>query len=136
MRFTTGMEKFQMSQLTADSADAIEEKIRRVLRELGIPEHLNGFWYLVDAVRLVLQQPELMKRITAALYPAVAKRNHTTAAGAERAMRHAIETGWSRCDPDAALFYFGNSIDPQRGKPVNSEFIARVSSAVCQEEFL
>ena len=82
---------------------------------------------------LVLRQPEVLYHMTGELYPAVARKYNTTASGAERAMRHAVETAWLRGDPQILDFLFGNSIDPQRGKPANSEFIAQVSGALRQE---
>lgn len=109
------------------------DRICLLLREIGVPAHLRGYAYLVEAVTLVLRQPEVLYHMTGELYPAVARKYNTTASGAERAMRHAVETAWLRGDPQILDFLFGNSIDPQRGKPANSEFIAQVSGALRQE---
>ena len=104
----------------------------RILRELGVPEHLSGYLYLVEAVELVVKDPGYLRRITSGLYADVAKKYQTSPARAERAIRHAIETAWNRCDLDTLAYYFGNTVNPAKGKPVNSEFIARVSNAVRQ----
>lgn len=109
-------------------------KTRRILRELGVPEHLSGYGYLVDAVLLTIREPDYLRHVTGRLYPDVAKKHGSTGKRVERAMRHAIETAWCRCALDDIARYFGNTICPSRGKPVNSEFIARVSSAVCLGE--
>ena len=103
-----------------------------VLRELGVPAHLRGHAYLAEAVMLAVVQPDCLHHMTGKLYPAVAQKYRTTPACAERAMRHAVETAWLRGDSDVLTAYFGNSIDPGKGKPANSEFIARVSGAVSQ----
>lgn len=103
---------------------------RRILRELGVPEQLSGHQYLVEAVLLCIKEPDYLRHITAGLYPTVARRCQASAQQVERAMRHAIETAWLRCDLKIADRYFGNTIDPRRCKPVNSHFIARVASAV------
>ncbi|MBR4291375.1 MAG: sporulation initiation factor Spo0A C-terminal domain-containing protein [Oscillospiraceae bacterium] len=108
-------------------------RICRVLRELGIPEHLSGYVYLVEAIELVVKEQSYLRHITTALYPDVARKYHSTPSRIERAIRHAIETAWSRCDLETLTAYFGNTVSPVRGKPVNSEFIARVSNAVRQE---
>ena len=113
---------------------SIHAKVCTVLRELGVPEHLSGYPCLVEAVVLAVQEPGYLRRITAGLYPDVAKRCDTTPSRAERAMRHAIETAWTRCDMDTLTYYFGNTVSPVRGKPINSEFIARVANAVRQGE--
>ena len=112
------------------SAAGVLTGTRRILRELGVPEHLSGYQYLVEAVVLVIREPAYLRRVTTELYPAVAKKCGSTASRVERAIRHAIETAWTRCTLDTIARYFGNTISPTRGKPVNSEFIARVSSAV------
>lgn len=112
------------------TAASVQSRTRTLLRELGVPEHLTGYLYLVEAVVLAVQEPGYLRRVTSGLYPAVAKICDTTPSRAERAMRHAIETAWSRCDLDTLFHYFGNTVSPVRGKPVNSEFIARVSNAV------
>ena len=107
-------------------------RICQILRELGVPEHLTGYQYLVEAVELVVREPAYLRRITKGLYPDVAKKYHSTPTKTERAIRHAIETAWTRCDLDTLSDYFGNTICPIRGKPINSEFIARVANAVRQ----
>ena len=109
------------------------DRTYRVLRDLGVPEHLSGFGCLTEAVTLAACDPSLTRKLTASLYPEVGRRCNCTAAAAERAMRHAIETAWIRSDPRTQTFYFGSTIDPGKGKPVNSEFIARISDAVRQE---
>lgn len=113
-----------------------KEKIRNCLRELGVPEHLSGYNYLLSAVDLVVRDPTLLRRMMSGLYPAVADRYHSTPQRTERAIRHAIETACLRCDPNVLTAYFGNTISPDKGKPVNSEFIARISNAVRQEEYV
>lgn len=45
----------------------------------------------------------------------------------ERAIRHAIEVAWDRGDVDVLSSYFGYTIQSQRGKPTNSEFIAMIA---------
>ena len=57
----------------------------------------------------------------------VAKQYNTTASRVERAIRHAIEVAWDRGDVDVLSSYFGYTIQAQRGKPTNSEFIAMIA---------
>ncbi len=56
----------------------------------------------------------------------------TTAARVERAIRHLIEVTWTRGDLDALEDYFGNTVNPAKGKPTNGEFIARMVNLVKQ----
>ena len=114
----------------------VRGKTGKVLRHLGIPEHLSGYTYLMDSVVLTVGDPAMTRKMTTALYPALAAKYGITPATSERAMRYAIEQAWLRCDPDVLNSFFGNTISPDKGKPSNSEFIARVSDAVCQEVIL
>jgi two-component system response regulator (stage 0 sporulation protein A) len=103
-----------------------------VLLDLGVPEHIKGHRYLVHAICLVVQKPELLEQITKELYPAVAQAFDATPGRVERAIRHAIELALERCDLDTFSRYFGNTVSPDRGKPMNREFIARISNVVRQ----
>ena len=53
--------------------------------------------------------------------------NQTTTSRVERAIRHAIEVAWDRGDVDVLNSYFGYTIQVNRGKPTNSEFIAMIA---------
>lgn len=72
----------------------------------------------------MLDNPEAMGSVTKILYPDVAKHFGTSASRVERAIRHAIEVAWDRGNVDILHEYFGHTIEPGRGKPTNSEFIA------------
>ena len=65
--------------------------------------------------------------VTKVLYPSVAKKYATTTSRVERAIRHAIEVAWDRGDVDTLNSYFGYTIQNNRGKPTNSEFIAMIA---------
>ena len=45
----------------------------------------------------------------------------------ERAIRHAIEVAWTRGRVETIDLIFGYTIDQNKGKPTNSEFIAMIS---------
>jgi two-component system response regulator (stage 0 sporulation protein A) len=104
----------------------IETLATDLLVEMGVPGHLCGFDYIVAGARLIIRDPEMLRGITTDLYPSIADEHGTTPSRVERGIRHAIECMMDRVDIDAMEKYFGNSIDPEKGKPTNSEFIARV----------
>ena len=74
----------------------LETDITKMLHELGIPAHIKGYQYLRDAIAMSVEDQEMMSSVTKILYPAIAKRNQTTASRVERAIRHAIEVAWGR----------------------------------------
>lgn len=111
-------------------ADGAEKIARDLLLEIGVPEHILGSKYLIKAIELVVQDKNLIKSVTKILYPAVAQCFATTGSRAERAIRHGIELAWDRGDLDVLQKHFGYTISITKGKPTNSEFIARTASIV------
>jgi len=112
---------------TAQDVDSI---IRKLLLELGVPEHILGSRYLVKAIREVVEDESKTKTTIKCVYSAVAEAFDTTWRRTERAIRHGIELAWDRGDIDVLNKYFGGTISPVKGKPTNSEFIARCANIV------
>ena len=52
----------------------------------------------------------------------------------ERAIRHAIELGWNRGNPEMIDNIFGYTISASKAKPTNSEFIAMVADYISLNE--
>lgn len=104
---------------------SIKIRTSSLLKELGVPMHINGYVYLRRAVELAYDDREMLQNVTKKLYPEVAKEFKTTASRVERAMRHAIE---KMCDNvvDRSFYdeVFGNTVSGFKGKPTNSECIA------------
>ncbi len=105
----------------------LEVTISEIMHQIGVPAHIKGYQYLREAIKCSISDPEMMNSVTKILYPTVAKTFSTTSSRVERAIRHAIEVAWDRGDVDVLSSYFGYTIQSQRGKPTNSEFIAMIS---------
>lgn len=105
----------------------LETKISKMLHSLGIPSHIKGYQYIRESILLIYNNPYIIGGITKELYPEVAGRYKTTPSRVERAIRHAIEVSWNRGDYDYMEELFGHSVDYDRAKPTNSEFIATVA---------
>ena len=127
----TGGSDFFVKSYGGSSAEPriadLEEQVTEVIHRVGVPAHIKGYQYLRTAIMLTLENGELVNLITKKLYPTVAKMYQTTPSRVERAIRHAIEVAWDRGDLDILHAYFGYTIQNQRGKPTNSEFIAMIS---------
>lgn len=106
---------------------SMEEQVTKILHKIGVPAHIKGYQYLRTAILMVIEENELINSVTKILYPAVSKKYQTTPSRVERAIRHAIEVAWDRGDLDVLTSYFGYTIQSERGKPTNSEFIAMIS---------
>ena len=58
------------------------------------------------------------------LYAPIAQCFGTTAQNVERLIRHAVESTIDSVGADGIYGFFGNTIDPTRGKPTNAQMIA------------
>ena len=107
--------------------ESLEERIANLFLTVGIPAHIKGYQFLREAVKMVIDNPDLMGRITKELYPGIAHRFGTTSSKVERAIRHAIEVAWNRGRIEALDEAFGRNVCSLDDKPTNGEFIALVS---------
>lgn len=108
----------------------IEVVISDIMRQIGVPAHIKGYQYLRTAIDLSINDEEMLESVTKLLYPTIAKMYSTTSSRVERAIRHAIEVAWDRGDVEVLSSYFGYTIQSNRGKPTNSEFIAMIADRI------
>ncbi len=111
----------------ANKTNDLEISISKLLHDLGVPSHIKGYQYIREGVLLMYKSPEIIGAITKELYPEIATKYDTTVSRVERAIRHAIEVSWNRGDVDLMEEVFGHSVDYDRAKPTNSEFIVTIS---------
>ena len=114
--------------------NSINKKISKLLHDLGMPSHIKGYQYIRDAIVLMHDDPSFFGSITKQLYPKIAKMYDTTSSRVERAIRHAIEVSWARGDYDLMDEIFGHSVDFDRAKPTNSEFLATITDKINLDE--
>lgn len=105
----------------------LETQVTKIIHQIGVPAHIKGYQYLRTAILMAISDSEIINSVTKILYPSVAKQYSTTSSRVERAIRHAIEVAWDRGDIDTLNSYFGYTIQNNRGKPTNSEFIAMIA---------
>ncbi|MDD6272622.1 MAG: sporulation transcription factor Spo0A [bacterium] len=105
----------------------IQIQVTNLLHELGIPSHIKGYQYIRTAILMVYDNPGFIGGITKELYPDISIRFNTSIQRVERAIRHAIEVAWLRGDIDLMEKIFGHSVDIDRAKPTNSEFIVTIA---------
>lgn len=105
----------------------LQISITKILHELGIPSHIKGYQYIREGIGILYDRPETIGGITKELYPELANKFDTTVSRVERAIRHAIEVSWNRGDWDLMEEIFGHSVDIDKAKPTNSEFIVTIA---------
>ena len=105
----------------------LQISITKILHELGIPSHIKGYQYIREGISIIYNKPQKIGGITKELYPELANKFETTTSRVERAIRHAIEVSWNRGNWDLMEEIFGHSVDIDKAKPTNSEFIVTIA---------
>ncbi|WP_130807128.1 sporulation transcription factor Spo0A [Senegalia massiliensis] len=116
-----------INRTTYNKTKTLEANITNIIHEIGVPAHIKGYLYLREAIGMVVERIDLLSAVTKELYPEIAKKFNTTPSRVERAIRHAIEVAWSRGKIDTINNLFGYTVQNNKGKPTNSEFIAMVA---------
>lgn len=94
-----------------------------ILRTCHVTSRYRGYRYLVDAVDLVSNQPDVDFRITKDIYPALALKHHTTSYCIEHNIRTVVKRCWS-CNRSYVETVLGYK-PPQC--PSNMEFINSIA---------
>lgn len=118
---------YSYEEQASHKANSMEKEITDIIHEIGVPAHIKGYMYLREAITMVIGDMELLSAVTKELYPSIAVKFNTTASRVERAIRHAIEVAWGRGEVGTINRIFGYTVNYEKGKPTNSEFIAMVA---------
>lgn len=100
---------------------------RALLMSLGMRPRLKAMEFLPDLLSLCTLHPALLQDLSGRLYPLCARRNGLSAPQVERRLRLAVESTWNRAGLVELDRFFGHSVDPERGKPTNKEFLCRLA---------
>lgn len=104
--------------------------VTKMIHEVGVPAHIKGYIYLRTAIIMAVENMDVLNAVTKQLYPDIAREHGTTDTRVERAIRHAIEVAWERGNIDMIQELFGYTIQADKGKPTNSEFIALMADRI------
>ncbi len=108
----------------------LEMIVTNIIHEVGVPAHIKGYQFIRSAILMAIDNMEVINHITKQLYPDLAKKFKTTPSRVERAIRHSIEVAWNRGRTETMEKLFGYTINSEKGKPTNSEFIAMIADNV------
>ena len=111
----------------------LDERISNIFISIGIPAHIKGYQFLREAVKLAVEEPEIIGSITKKLYPTIAEKFETSSSKVERGMRHAIEVAWNRGKIENINNIFGLKIYNRNEKPTNGELIALIADKMIMD---
>jgi len=113
------------SSLTAQPRLTTEQKVMRLLHDMGVPPHYKGFSYLKEAVLLCTDDGYFAGGLTKEIYPALAEKYHTTASGVEAGIRNAVVAAWEHGNTS----FIRQLCEPycDERMPTNSLIIAKIA---------
>lgn len=115
------------SYITNSIDEIMETKVTNIIHKVGVPAHIKGYKYLRTAILKSIADEDIINSVTKELYPQIALYYKTTPPRVERAIRHAIEVAWNRGEEETLQKIFGYTVQSNKGKPTNSEFIAMIA---------
>ena len=108
----------------------LERKIIEILTKLGMPSNINGHRYLKEALRLSVINSNYYIHPFIELYPKLSKKFNVKNYMIEKSIRDAISITWDRGNYDFQEELFGYTINREKGKPTNSEFLALIANYI------
>ena len=99
------------------------KEVYGVIRRLGVTSKYKGYYYLAEAVNMVMEQKDEQMRITKDIYPCLSGKFKSTPSNVERDIRTAINACW-KLNKKGMDEIAGH---PLAYKPTNSEFIDMVA---------
>ncbi|MEG1705738.1 MAG: sporulation transcription factor Spo0A [Clostridia bacterium] len=113
---------------------SLEVRVTNAIHDVGVPAHIKGYQYVREAIMMTVKNEDVINAVTKTLYPNLSKMFDTTPSRVERAIRHAIEVAWNRGQIEVHDKIFGYTVNSNKGKPTNSEFIAMIADKLRLEE--
>lgn len=117
-----------------DTQNKMSHILTRLLSNLGLPSNIYGFHFIRYAITYVYNNNCINKPMNE-IYKEVANIFNTSKENVERCMRHAIDVSWTRGDLDLIDEIFGSSVDINKSKPTNSEYIYTIADRLKIEMF-
>ena len=102
---------------------SFDSLLNDIMLPLGMSAEHKGTEY---ACLIIVMKLLNINRPLSTLYELTALYFNTTAAAVEKSIRYALERAWTVGNICMQQIIFGNTIDESKGKPTNSEFIARI----------
>ncbi len=102
----------------------VDKMIYKVLKALGVPIRMQGYRYMEEALRIMLQDEGAAYAITKQVYMTIAKRYNGSVKQVESAIRTAVESAWRDGSLEMHEQIFGYS-RTTKDRPCNSEFLLR-----------
>ena len=106
----------------------LETHITNIIKNIGIPSNIKGFYYMRDAIRIGIEMSVPAACIHKYIYSAIAKKYCISLPNIDRAIRYAISIAWERGNTEYIGSILGHGCSCYR--PTNSELITAISDKI------
>ena len=105
------------------------KEVYGIIRRLGVTSKYKGYYFLAEAINMVMEKKDEQMRITKDIYPGLARKFKSTPSNIEHDIRTVVSICWKTNK---------NSLDeiagyPLKFKPTNSKFIDMVAYYLLEE---
>ena len=122
-------QQLEDSNKKADPDESTEARIRKLLKDVGMPAHIKGYDYWTVAIQLYKKRGKGNIKV-GEIYRSVAKMCGSTQNSVERVMKFAVERVLDRCSQETMKTLFGDNIERYKGEFTNLEFLAVMAELI------
>lgn len=116
-----------LPRLAMQQRKPLEKQIERFLDDLSLKKHLKGRAYAAWLLGRIVPSTAVDAPPLGALYRECARMFDTSSAAVERCLRVAVESVFTQGSLHSIERFFGETVDPERGKPTNRAFLLQVA---------
>ena len=114
-------------EIRAKKNNEIDKRLMDIFLSIGISAHLQGYHYLRESIKLIMEHPDYISSMTKVMYPKIASKFDTTPCRVERAIRHALEVSYNKGKMIRLNDVLGLKVLTSEERPTNSEFVALIA---------
>lgn len=104
--------------------------ISKAVHDIGIPANIIGYYHMIEAVKIAVDNETAVSGITKNIYATVAERFCTTARRVSDSIARAIAIGWERAELYTLDSYFGHDAYNAIAMPASEECIRILAERV------
>ena len=109
-------------------SNKLENKINKILANIGIPSHLSGNYYLKFIILKIINNENYLN--INELYSITSKELNVKRYAIERSIRYAIKQAFKNIDIKVINKFFGNTINKSKKRPTSSEFVFSIANYI------
>lgn len=121
------LQQFRMNMRETDLNLQIDQIVTGLLRHMGCPVSLTGYYQVKTVIAFCVRNMDRSVCLSQEAYPYAARIHGVNIKQIERNIRNFIEVTWTRGNLKAQHKLFGNTIEAERSRPTNKEFIANIT---------